>query len=556
MAILMWASVVEESQTFDEAVHLSAGYSYWKSGDFKLNTEHPPLGKLLCSLPLLFLPLDPHFDSEGWRLPDQTAYSQKFLYENRVDADRLLLYGRSVTIVLTLCLALVVAWWARERFGATVALAALFLFVTDPNVLAHGRYITTDASLALFLFLTVVFWLRFLETGTASRAVLAGVATGAAMATKYSAFILPALLALLGVFALGRLPARRIAAGWAAATLVALLVVGACYGRISWRALRGRLGPLHASVWSETEAGRTLQRLGERWNLPAHPLLLGLHAIIEHAEAGHPSYLLGKTSKTGWWYYFPTIFAVKTPTAVLILLGVSVPAGLWMLGRHGGFWPPSLAWIGLTLTPLLWFGSAMFSRLNIGVRHILPIYPFLFVFVAAAIVAVFRRRAVVALLPLMLVQTWETSGIHPYYLSFFNSLAGGPEKGPNYALDSNIDWGQDAKRLGRYVRERGIPHVCIAYFGMAKLEYYGIEAWSIPGAWEPDKTESLDCFVAISVTNLYDVYFDRPTFSWLRRHRPTGKIGYSIYLYDLRKTASDGRNGKAVDSPQPASLQF
>lgn len=539
MAVLMWTSIVEESQTFDEAVHLAAGYSYWKSGDFRLNTEHPPLGKLLCSLPLLFLPLDAHFDSEGWRLPDQTAYSQKFLYENKVDADKLLLYGRSVTIVLTLCLGLVVAWWAREKFGAAAALAALFLFATDANMLAHGRYITTDAPAALFLFLAVIVWLRFLETGKASHMVLAGLATGAAMATKYSAFILPGLLAVLAIFALGRLPARRMAAGWAVTTLIALLVTGVCYGRVSWRALRGRVGPLHTSVWSETEAGRTLQRLGERWNLPAHPVLLGLHAIIEHAEAGHPSYLLGEKSKTGWWYYFPAVFAVKTPTALLVLLAVSVPAGLWRLRRRG-IWPPSLPWIGLTIPPLLWFGSAMFSRLNIGVRHILPIYPFLFVLAAAVVIPVLRRRAVLLLLPVALMQTWETWRIQPYYLAFFNSLAGGPEKGPSYVLDSNIDWGQDAKRLGQYVRERGIPHVCIAYFGMAKLEYYGIRAWSIPGAWEADKTESLDCFVAVSVTNLYDVYFDRPTFSWLRRHTPSGHIGHSIYLYDLRKEGGDG----------------
>jgi hypothetical protein len=223
-------------------------------------------------------------------------------------------------------------------------------------------------------------------------------------------------------------------------------------------------------VWSETEAGRTLQRLGERWNLPAHPVLLGLHAIIEHAEAGHPSYLLGEKSKTGWWYYFPVVFAVKTPTALLVLLAVWVPAGLWRL-RGRGFWPPSLPWIGLTIPPLLWFGSAMFSRLNIGVRHILPIYPFLFVLVAAVVIPVLRRRAVLLLLPVALMQTWETARIHPYYLAFFNSLAGGPEKGPSYVLDSNIDWGQDAKRLGKYVRELGIPHVCIAYFGMAKLDY-------------------------------------------------------------------------------------
>lgn len=534
MGFLMWSSAVEESQTFDEAVHLAAGYSYWKTADYKLNTEHPPLGKLLCSLPLLFLPLNAHLDSEGWTAPNQFAYAQTFLYENTVDPDSLLLHGRSVTIVLTLCLALAVAWWTRRQFGPAVALVALFFLALDPNLLAHGRYVTSDAPVTLFAFLAVVLWLEFLKTRRFLYAPLAGIATGAAMATKYSAFILPVLLVFSALPAIRRLSLRRLAAGGLAAVLLAVFVAGACYGRISWRAVRGRVEPLHTKVWSETDAGRNYQRFAEKWNLPAHPMLLGFHALTEHAASGHPSYLLGEKSRTGWWYYFPVVFAVKTPTALLLLISLAAAIGIASVFRRRS-WRTALPWIVLAAVPLLWFGSAMFSRLNIGVRHILPVYPFLIVLGTAAVADLARRRAWILLLPLALLHGWEVARIHPYYLAFFNTPSGGPENGPRYVLDSNIDWGQDAKRLGNYVRRHNLPHVCISYFGMAKLEHYGIVPWAIPGAWDREKIESLDCFVAISVTQLYDVYFDRPTFAWLQLHKPTGHIGHSIYLYDLRK---------------------
>ena len=544
MAGAMWVSIVEESQTFDEATHLAAGYSYWKTGDFLLNQEHPPLSKLLCAIPLLLL--KPAFarDSDAWKQNDQVTFALQFLYKNRVDADRMLLAGRSVTIVLTLALGLTLAVWTRRRFGAAAALIALFLLATDPNLMAHGRYITSDAHLTLFLFLSVVCWLEYLEKPDRWKFVVAALALGAALGAKFSSVFLLGLLPLLAVLRwvfeqrgqerLRRTGSWRLLRAPVALPLCGLLILLLFYAPATWRALRKRMPPLTSEVWPNTNTGRFVYSLGEKYSLPAHPLLTGLYRLANHNETGHRAYLLGEISDSGWWYYFPVVFAVKTPTALLLLLA-AMPFGLILWFRR--FPADRLVLVALALVPLIYFALSMGSSLNIGLRHLLPVYPFLYILSALTLVLLLPRRVIfgVVVTAASALQIWETARIHPFYLSFFNTISGGPERGSEYALDSNIDWGQDVKRLKAYVDRHKIPMVCTAYFGLADWEYYKINPGGLPGVYDPDQTERLDCFVAISVTNLYDVYFDKPTYVWLRNRKPDGRIGYSLYLYDLRK---------------------
>src|SRR5690348_4014806 len=157
MAAVQVTSALQENQTFDEAVHLLAGYTYLKTGDFHFNLEHPPLGKMLNALPLLLF-LKPELPVKDPRWPDGDLYglAESFLYRNRVPADRMLFAARLVTIALTLLLGLAIALWTRRHFGAAPALLAAFLFTTDPNLIAHGRYVTTDLIVTLFIFLACV----------------------------------------------------------------------------------------------------------------------------------------------------------------------------------------------------------------------------------------------------------------------------------------------------------------------------------------------------------------------------------------------------------------
>jgi dolichyl-phosphate-mannose--protein O-mannosyl transferase len=197
MGALMVTSALQESSTWDEGLFLAAGYSHLKTGDFRMHLGHPPLARMLCALPLLWLKPDLPRDSPSWAQGNALEFPVPFLYRNRVPADIMLSAGRMVTILMTLLLGLAVALWARAHFGGAAALLALFFLASDPNLLAHGHYITTDLPITLFFFLATAAWARFLVRRSAWDLVRTGVALGLALLTKASAMLLLPLFTLL-----------------------------------------------------------------------------------------------------------------------------------------------------------------------------------------------------------------------------------------------------------------------------------------------------------------------------------------------------------------------
>jgi hypothetical protein len=543
LGVLAWvqiSSIRLETQTWDEGIHLSAGYSYWKTGDYRLNREHPPLFKLLAALPLLpFNPVLP-LDDPSWRKPDQPVFGDKFLYRNRVPADVMLFRARLVTIGYTLALGLVLALWVRSRFGAGAALFALLLYCFDPNIIAHGRYVTNDLLVSLTLFLAVITWVRYLETLRMRDLLLAAVCLGLALLSKFSAVFIVGVLFALYLFRRWQAPAlslpfKRLAGATLVLVLVAAALISAAYGP---RYLRGQ-PPLNQAIGRTTIPSKVLRVFGKVLRLPAHPYLVGLNDFVEHNRDGHPAYLFGMRSDEGWWYYFPVVFAVKSPTAVLLLCLVCLPAGAWWaFRRRRRLRDVPLAWAALILPAAVYFALCLDSRIDIGVRHLLPLYPFLYGLLAAIVFHDGFRRPRAALVSvaaaLLLV---ESIRVYPDYLAFFNSLAGGPGNGPRYLVDSNLDWGQDVKKLHSYVSTiaPSNEHICVSYFGRADMLYYGVEYRDLPNTDRVAREGRPDCIVAISATLLAGVYVNNNEYRWLRAIEPTRKVGYSIYVYDFRK---------------------
>lgn len=514
MSFVMIQSIQLESQTYDEGFHITAGYSYWKTGDYRLNPEHPPLAKLLCALPLLFTKAEFPDRAEAWAKADQVEYFGYFLYRNRVDADRMLLLARLVTIVLTLVLGLGIALYTRARYSAAAGVAALFFFAADPNFIAHGRYITTDVPVTLFVFLAVIAWLRALETGRARDFGWAALTLGLALGAKFSAvFLLPAHL-IVAVWK------RRFRVETYAATCMgALLIVLLLYGPETARV--GKAPALSTKIQGAFPLAQAARQVADDFRLPAHPYLVGLWDVVSHNHEGHRSYLNGKVNTKGDWRYFPTAFGVKTPTAVLLLAG---PAMVF------GGWPAFLVY------PAVYGAISVSSNLNIGLRHLLPIYPFLFILIGYVVAHRLPRRLGIVVFGIAVaVQLGELARVQPHYLAFFNTPSGGPEQGHRYLLDSNLDWGQDAKKLGIWRKEQKLERLCVSYFGTASLDYYEIE--QIPVLNLPEGTDplTLDCVAAVSVNNLFDLYTEPEQHAWARRMQPMGHIGYSISLFDLRK---------------------
>lgn len=262
-----------------------------------------------------------------------------------------------------------------------------------------------------------------------------------------------------------------------------------------------------------------------------HPAvyLEGVRQVAEHNASGHVSYLFGHVSQNGWWYYFAAAFAVKWPVAVLGLIAGSV----WIAWRRKIIVGVNEA---VLLVPLAVFGGmCLVSRIDIGIRHLLPMMPPLYILIAATVVRHAPKWVIAVALLLLAV---ESLAVYPNYLAFFNLLAGGPGQGPRYLLDSNIDWGQDTKKLKTWLDAHGSNRVCRVYFGQAILAHYGIEEAVLPGFDEPDAIRDLDCYVAASVTPLYGLYVPNDRYRWLRAYQPVAKVGYSIYVYDFRKVKS------------------
>jgi len=488
VALLQITSILQEAQTWDEAVYISAGYSYWKTGDFRLNGEHPPLAKLLVAAPLLFLHLALPLDDPAWQKADEYAFGARFLYKNRLPADTILFASRCVTIAVTLLFGLLIALWTRRRAGPLAAIVALILFAFDPNIIAHGRYATNDFYLAFFFFLTVISWNRALRLGRPADYALAGCALGLAVCTKLSGVLLVPAAALL---CLSRpLDLRSLTRGAAITAFSTIVVMAVLY---------------HGQLYHYRDV---------------------IADSLDHARGGQLAYLFGSTFRHGHWYFYPAVALVKTPVAVFALIALAVVALL----RRKRLAPDSLV---MLLPATVYAMACVASPIDLGIRILLPIYPLLYAFIALNLPLPQWRWATAACLALLVA---ESATIYPNYLAFFNAIAGGPAQGPRYLLDSNIDWGQDTKKLKAFLLAHDVHGACTAYFGVAYPFYYGIVQLPWPGYVNPSDIAKLNCVVAVSVTWLYGgPTIAGPTWGWLRAQTPDARIGYSIYLYDFRK---------------------
>lgn len=297
-------SSLEQSATHDEPMHLTAGYTYLKTGDFRLNPQHPPLAKLLAGLPLMALDPAIDFHDTGWtsQPPEERGFARRFLFSN--DADRLLFWGRLPLALLSVVLGIYIWRWARARFGPAAGLGALLLFAFCPNFVAHAHLVTFDVPLATFFVMTLFHAWRWMRTRSRFQLVATGLCLGLALGTKFSAIVLLPTLALLFW-----VPARS---------------EGPRAGRTAWA--------------TAVVMGLAFVVVQAIYFFPSDPLIYFKNATRVYADKNplFEYYLLGEFRKEGWWYYFLAAMLFKTPLPVLFLVGVSVIS--WRIDRSGE-WP-------------------------------------------------------------------------------------------------------------------------------------------------------------------------------------------------------------------------
>jgi hypothetical protein len=537
----------QHSSTFDEPLHLAAGYAAVAHGDHRVDPTHPPLIRMWAALPLVFTDrtaLDlSAIDSAApaaW-LQQSYGFSHRFLYVDN-DADRLLYGARFMVVALGVLLGTVLFLWARAWLGLVPAVAALVLYTVEPNLAAHATLVTTDLGVTCFLFTSVYFLWRVCRTPTTANAL--GFAAFGALATvaKFSGMMVAplALCLLAGAVLASRVTIRR--AGGLLALLAAAMVlsVWAVYG------FRYAPGPTESWLFAQPEPAPAHDLFSGAARLAAwvddHRLLPNAFTqgfVVSQASARMlPAFLAGEYSVDGWWYYFPLAFLVKTPIALLTMVAVGLFAWVKRRDRFGRLE------VTLVAVPIIVFaGFAVASQINLGLRHILPVYPFLLLVAAAGVKEVlgWRPRAgLVAVAAVAIFGVMEFAAVYPHPLTFFNQLAGGPQGGRAYLVDSNLDWGQHLKLLKRWMEENGVPHVNLAYFGSADPAYYGIDCTHLPGA--PVFAEQaiarprLPGYVAVSATVLSGVYLPRRWrlhYQPLRKLTPVAELGNSILVYWL-----------------------
>jgi 4-amino-4-deoxy-L-arabinose transferase-like glycosyltransferase len=553
----MFLSARLESQTFDEPAHLYAGYSYWLHRDFGINPEHPPLVKLVASLPLLISrPKSPPPPNVYFRAV--SSISGKALLSGS-NAQTMLAHARIAVSVFVFLLALLVFFAAREMFGDGAALLALVLFVFDPMMVANGPLIGTDIGVTCCLFAAVYALYRYVKRPSLLRLSLCALAAGLSLATKHSAILLFPILMLLcaAEVMLNRQaidknadvdskPSRarltlRLGVASVAIALVAVTMLWAFYGfRYAARPDGNQIVPPTAVFLKGLHQPREADTIAfaERYHLLPEAYLYGLTDVLTLSNKGRPMYLFGQIYPTGRWFYFPLAFLIKSTLGLLLLLALLPFArALWRgeLRREVVF---------LILPPVVYFGVAMTSKMDMGIRHVLPIMPFLIVLAAAGAITLSRQSRAWAWTVGALVALHVGSSLwaFPNYLPYSNEIFGGPNQTYRSLADANVGWTGSLKALHTSLETRQITQCWFAYSALPEPADFQIPCKRLPTFFSRLTRESQEGIpeqiegpVFVSSEEIAGSYWGSDAmnpYRTLARLRPSRVIAGDILEYD------------------------
>jgi hypothetical protein len=514
-AVLSVDAMRRESVTIDEPLNLTAGYAFQKFGDYRLADTNGILPQRWFALPLLAMDLRfPDRTAAAWHHPGYVGRDVcwGFLFDSGNNPDAMVFAGRLMALAIGVGIVVAVYGWTRRLFGVVPGILAAVFCVLSPTMLAHGHLMTLDGAAAL-LFLTCVgsYWL-LLRRLTLGRFLASSVCLGLLLVSKMSAplFIPMALLMTVSRFATGE-PWEVGLPGWPCGMLrgagsrsVAALAVAVGHAVVAtaviwsflgwhflpsadWVAGRDSYTEPFPSLMDSLGASRPLIEALRSARLFPETYIYGLAHTIEHVSVRH-AYLNGEYSTSGWWWYFPYCFLVKTALPILAAGAVGLA---WLVRRARGGSPARLLrWADRT-SPfwalLVVYGvAAVLTRLNIGQRHILPVYPVWFGLAGAGTWWLMQRSRLAfgVGLALLALEVGTVVGAHPYYLSYFNALGGGREGGYRHLTDSNVDWGQDLPALAAWLKSdpplaRG-GRLYVNCFAYDSPERWGIKAYRLP----------------------------------------------------------------------------
>jgi len=513
-----------KSLTFDEVSHIPAGYSYLVTGDYRMNFLHPPLTKYLAGLPLLFLNLPDPTTFVPWDSTDDFAFGKAFISALGPRRDLVTALSRAAMIVLALMLGLGVFQWATELWGPHQGLFALLLYALEPAIIAHTQLVTPDLGVTLFIFLSVYCLWRFSNLPSTKNLLLTGVALGCALLSKLNALLLIGLVPALLYFFSDRTRISLVARRVSMIFLVAFLTVWAGYGFETGTVLHKK--DIHATARAASEglpqpAYRALCSMAEEIAVPIPSYWRGLGQLLYYArKEKRESFWFGRHFRGGSLWGSMAAFCIKTPIPILVFFVFA------LLFRRKRLLSKDQLFLLLPITAF--FAMAPF-HISLSLKFLLPVYPFVIVFASQLCDTrslTGPRKAILGALSLWLAI--GTLAVYPNYLAYFNETIGGPKNGYMYLVDSNLDWGQDLPLLKDFLTGHGIKKIKLAYFGSADPVSYGIPYETL----QPSSPTT--GWIAVSATYLEGVHVAPNAYFWLKSFEPIEKIGYSIFVYNIK----------------------
>ncbi len=575
--VLAITSFWQDSLVVDEIPHIGAGYSYLVKQDMRLNPEHPPLAKDLGTLPLLFLNLNQEvFQTQFWQkdLNGQWNFGRKLIFNSGNNAELITHLVKLPMLLFFILSAVLIFRWAKKLYGNRAGLIALALFSFSPTVLAHSRFVTTDLPALFGVLYATYFFLRYLKNQTAKNFWLASIILGVALLTKFSTFILIPFffgLALIYAFVSQKNYLKLPIYSTLLAIAAFIIVVMPVYTFHTWN---------YPPERQHSDTKQFLETYGNR--LFADPIVwasdkpvlriageygLGLLMVTQRSIGGNTTYFLGEVSRFGWRNYFPIVYFIKEPLAwwgLALIASITISKSaihslensrarsrgsrgsrmadlrFWFTNHFAEF--AMLSWLAF------YWSLSIHSTLNIGVRHLLPTYPFAILLVSGQIAKINYKKfktygfLIIALLGWYVL---ENLSVYPHYLTYFNQIVGGSSGGYRYVVDSNLDWGQDLKRFSQWVEKGGLPKIEFDYFGWADPYYYmkdryiALTSTKYKDAQDFIQNNQSDGWLAVSVSFLQgsqgspDQY--KPVnYLWLQGYTPLTTIGNSIFVYRIK----------------------
>lgn len=467
--------IITYTSTYDESANINAGYAYFKMENYV--DGHPQL---------------------------RAAHILLYLLYNQIgiaEPGPVLIWARIVTLFYGLLLGMFVFYVAKRLFGINAGLFALLLYVFEPNIIAHSSLVTSDILVTGTIFIATYCFKRFLDNQSQLNMIVAGLTLGLALLSKFTAMLLIPIFIILEIIHLSKNNKTTHICYFASILIIALLVINVFY-------------QFNGSLMRQSEYNINSQTLKSAISFAGDipiPLprqyLENLDFTLSHVSRGHDAYLLGDYSGTGWWYYFIVAFLLKTPIPLIILIVL----GTYLLYRK----KTKFQNIDFIILPVLiiLIAFSFFNKINIGLRYILPIYPFLIVLASPSVDLLREKR--VKILMFFLIAWYISSAvlITPHNLAYFNEFISNPANSYKYLIDSNLDWGQGNNFVDTYIKSGNVTII------------RSVECDYTPGR------------IGVYANELADLFgSNKKCHEWLRNMTPVDHVGGGVFLiFDVPK---------------------